>query len=171
MSDRVRSLQLPNQKSASRTRGSWFPWFLCILLAVPAGLYGYQYFLGVSSTANATPEPSLNDGIQSEDRASPGNANPAQASSGDVALESKGNIIPVHQIQVSPKVNGMVRYLRVHKPDQSPEDGIPLEEGLRVEKGDILAQLESTDYESDVARCRAALASAQRPLTSRRRRS
>ena len=70
---------------------------------------------------------------------------------------------------VSPKVSGMVSYLRVHKPDQKPEEGIPLEEGLHVAKGDILAQLESTDYESDVARCRAILASAEQKLAMERK--
>jgi HlyD family secretion protein len=44
-----------------------------------------------------------------------------------------------------------------------------LEEGLRVTKGDILAQLESTDYESDVARCKAMLASAEQKLAIERK--
>jgi len=53
--------------------------------------------------------------------------------SGDVVLESKGNIVPVHQIQVSPKVSGMVEKLYI-------------EEGKRVQKGDVLAELEKVNY-------------------------
>ena len=64
---------------------------------------------------------------------------PAPGNSGDVALESKGYIIPAHQILVSPKVSGMVESLRI-------------EEGLRVKKGEVLAKLESVDYQADCRR-------------------
>ncbi len=70
---------------------------------------------------------------------------------GDVTLESKGYIIPAHQILVSPKVNGMIVSLR-------------FEEGMRVQKGDVLAELESVDYTADVARAKAVLASAKHHL-------
>jgi multidrug resistance efflux pump len=55
---------------------------------------------------------------------------------GEIALESKGYVTPVHQIQVSPKVSGTI--VRLH-----------FEEGQRVQKGSILAQLETTDYQAD----------------------
>jgi multidrug resistance efflux pump len=64
------------------------------------------------------------------------------ASSGDMALESKGYIIAVHQIQVSPKVSGMVTKLYI-------------EEGKRVKQGDILAQLETVDYLAERDRAKA----------------
>src|SRR6202011_4452215 len=70
---------------------------------------------------------------------------------GDVALESKGYIVPAHQILVSPKVNGMI--VELH-----------LEEGRRVEKGDVLAVLEMTDYEADHARAHALLSVAREKL-------
>jgi multidrug resistance efflux pump len=98
--------------------------------------------------------------------AAPASAAGPLAESGGVALESKGYIVPAHQILVSPKVSGMVKYLRVQKPDLPPAEGVPLEEGMRVEKGDILAQLESTDYEADAARARALLASSQQKLAT-----
>ncbi len=53
------------------------------------------------------------------------------ASSGDVVLEAKGYIIPVHQIQVSPKVAGML--VDIHP---------RLEEGARFKVGDVLAKIE-----------------------------
>src|SRR5262245_48009900 len=67
-----------------------------------------------------------------------------QAASGQAVLESKGYIIPVHQIQVSPKVSGMVVKLN-------------FQEGDKVEKDAVLAELETIDYEADRNRCRGGL--------------
>ncbi len=70
---------------------------------------------------------------------------PASASTaGKIVLESKGYVIPAHQILVSPKVTGMVVRL-------------DLEEGRRVAKGDVLAELESVEYQRDFDRAKAAL--------------
>jgi multidrug resistance efflux pump len=73
------------------------------------------------------------------------------ADSGPVTLESKGYIIPAHQILVSPKVSGMVEKLFI-------------EEGQRVKKGEILAVLEQVDYAADVAGAEAALSAAKQQL-------
>src|SRR5262249_37399718 len=80
---------------------------------------------------------------------------------GVVVHESKGYIVPTHKILVSPKVNGMVKYLRIQDAGKLPQQGVPLEEGMHVREGDILAELESTDYEADVARAKAFLASTE----------
>jgi multidrug resistance efflux pump len=66
----------------------------------------------------------------------------AEPPKGEIALESKGYVVPAHQILVSPKVSGMIMSLDV-------------EEGKSVTKGDVLAVLETTDYEADVARAQA----------------
>src|SRR5262249_15781142 len=58
---------------------------------------------------------------------------------GSVVLESKGYIVPAHQILLTPRVSGMVTELYI-------------EEGKRVKKGDILAKLETTDYQAEVDR-------------------
>jgi multidrug resistance efflux pump len=58
---------------------------------------------------------------------------------GDVVLEAKGYIVPRQQILVSPKVSGMIVKL-------------DLEEGRRVTKGDVLAVLESTEYQAEYER-------------------
>ena len=63
-------------------------------------------------------------------------------------LESKGYIIPAQQVLVSPKVSGMLLTLHIV-------------EGMRVNKGDVLAELEDTDYQADHARAVAALDAAQ----------
>jgi multidrug resistance efflux pump len=66
----------------------------------------------------------------------------AVASSGEVVLERKGYVIPAHQILVSPKVAGMIEKLFI-------------EEGMRVKKDQVLAQLETTDYQTDYDHARA----------------
>jgi HlyD family secretion protein len=66
----------------------------------------------------------------------------APAAKRDVVLESKGYIIPAHQILVSPKVSGMIVQFNV-------------EEGRHFNKGDVLAVLESIDYAADVQRAEA----------------
>jgi multidrug resistance efflux pump len=51
-------------------------------------------------------------------------------------LESKGYVIAAHQILISPKVSGTVTRLT-------------FEEGKRVKKGDVLAEIEDVDYRTD----------------------
>ncbi len=70
---------------------------------------------------------------------------------GKVSLEAKGYITPAHQILVSPKVSGMITTLQV-------------EEGRRVEQGEVLAILEMVDYEADAARARATVRLARERL-------
>jgi multidrug resistance efflux pump len=69
---------------------------------------------------------------------------PAAPTKGEVALEAKGYIVPAHQILVSPKVSGMIVQLNV-------------EEGRRVNKGEVLAVLETIDYAADVERAKASV--------------
>jgi multidrug resistance efflux pump len=73
------------------------------------------------------------------------------AARGQIALESKGYVIPTHRILVSPKVPGMLMKLNV-------------EEGERVQKGDVLGQIESVEYEADLQRALATLKLAQERL-------
>lgn len=167
LSNKVKSLRISDTVSRDASGSSKLAWLLCLTLACSTAYFAWKAYktpaeiealIKVQKTAIAaavlpTQSAGQTDGVKP----------------GGVVLESKGYVVPAHQILVSPKVNGMVRYLRVHKPDQSPEEGIPLEEGLHVAKGDILAQLESTDYESDVARSRAILASAEQKLSTERK--
>lgn len=82
------------------------------------------------------------------DVARAGNPNPAPAptplaeAQGKIVLESKGYLVPAHQILVSPKVQGMVVKLDI-------------EEGRRVKKGDLLAEIESIEFDRDYERAKA----------------
>ncbi len=161
LSEKVRSLRI-SETPAREPSGTLFPWLMCVILAGAAGYFAFMLYGPGRQSANQAPAAAA--AVAQPSAASTVANSPSAADSSVVVLESKGYIIPAHQILVSPKVNGMVKYLRIQKPDLPPEGGVPLEEGMRVEKGDILAQLESTDYEADVARARAMLASSQHRL-------
>jgi multidrug resistance efflux pump len=95
------------------------------------------------------------EGVEGNTPAAAAAANPspvaAVSPSGDIALESKGYIIPAHQILVSPKVSGMVVTFKI-------------EEGQRVQQHEVLAELESIDYQADYDRTRATLELARQRL-------
>jgi multidrug resistance efflux pump len=72
-------------------------------------------------------------------------------------LERKGYIIPAHKSLLSPKVSGVILDIDLRDKNGSyklDSNGrrIPLMEGIRVEKDDILAGLETTDYQADYDR-------------------
>ena len=181
LADRVRSLRLPSDREYEAT--PWRRWVALALIGLLAAGGGAAFLLlpdgdaklTANQTDNAAESPS-SQSPESTDRAgnhptttpstatapssttrrttTPGVA-AAQgpiAAAGEVVLESKGYIIPAHQILVSPKVSGMI--VELH-----------LEEGRRVHKGDVLAVLETTDYDADFARAEAMLAMAKHKLS------
>ena len=137
------------RRSRRAAAAAALPWFLCFVLAGSTAVLGYLYWQSVQQPAAAP---------QSATAAAPTAATSqthvttvSTASSGGLALEAKGYIIPTHQILVSPKVNGMVIKLRITESD-------------RVKKGDVLAELEDTEYRADRDRAAAALDSARKNL-------
>ncbi len=149
--DRVQSLRLP-QHVETGSSGSWSPWLLCLIFAGSTAVLAYVHFF---QTPPAAPTPPAAAKPNTSPRPSSTSA-PAPlvtaASSGSVALEAKGYIIPAHQILVSPKVNGMVVKLRIT-------------ESQRVNKGDILAELEDTEFRAERDRAEALLESTRQNLS------
>jgi len=155
----VKSLQLPRTPAR---RG--IPWRGVAAVAIPilVGLWlvkGDEWSGRVApsasvpgkSTDNAVAnQPSSSTSSASANR-DPSTATPPVAASGDVVLESKGYVIPAHQILVSPKVTGMVKELK-------------LVEGMTVKEGDILAILESDEFQADYDRTQANLELARQRL-------
>ena len=96
LADRVRSLRLPDRSAAPARGRTWLPWALCVL-----------FFCTTVAAFALRP-----DGAPAKDDDAKKAAALPQAgqadSLGDIALEAKGYIVPVQQIQVSPKVSGMV---------------------------------------------------------------
>lgn len=154
LSERVRSLKLPERTKQSGGRSSALVWFtlaLCVLLCGVTGVLAWESYqarqvFGVLAEGPGRdlldklargefPMPA-NGGYKASSEAVGGKA----AAQGEVALESKGYIIPVHQIQVSPKVSGMVIELNI-------------EEGMQVQEGvTILAKIETTEYQAEFDR-------------------
>lgn len=150
LSDRVKSLQLPDERASRRSSSEIVAWILFLAAAGTAGWLAWDKW-------KPAPPPSL---LEAKSPTKDVGSNGSTPASGESAtsipaksVENKkdglvhtdsGYIIPAHQILVSPKVSGMVISLNV-------------EEGLRVKKGDVLAVLETVDYEADLRRSQATL--------------
>ncbi|MDX1945435.1 MAG: efflux RND transporter periplasmic adaptor subunit [Pirellulaceae bacterium] len=150
LGQRVRSLRLEVPENRLQP-GKLVGWGLFALLVAGGGYWTYRTWFAAPSTAvaEATSPAAAPQDTTSLKPVLPATAAPRSspapaAPQGEVALESKGYIVPAHQILVSPKVSGMILKLDV-------------EEGRPVTKGDVLAVLESTDYQADFDRAKAAV--------------
>ncbi|HEV8003445.1 MAG TPA: efflux RND transporter periplasmic adaptor subunit [Planctomycetaceae bacterium] len=143
LSERVKSLRMPEMGAPRRSRASWLPWLLCAILLT--ALFWRGGLALNSPQANPDDETDTADAGNAASSGKPQSAGTLNASSvagaesgRSVVLESKGYIIAAHQILVSPKVSGTVTRLT-------------FEEGKRVKKGDVLAEIEDVDYRTDYA--------------------
>jgi HlyD family secretion protein len=138
LTDRVRSLRLAGRGSSGRSRSALIPWGLsAILLLVAVGL-GYRTYRAVPP-GGEDPARAVNPATAGSASSGSGTGSTsALASSGNVAHQAKGYIIPAHQIQVSPKISGMIVWLADR-----------FEEGQRFKEGEVLAKLEDVDYRTD----------------------
>ena len=147
LSDRVKSLQLPNESASRHAASEVVAWLLCLALTVIGGWLAWEKWTPQQPTnlleAKAEPVANGSDANSGENSAG-ASAKPADIKKDGLVHTDSGYIIPAHQILVSPKVSGMVLTLNV-------------EEGLRVKKGDVLAELEKVDYDADVRRSQATL--------------
>jgi HlyD family secretion protein len=127
---RVRSLRLAEQP-ASRPRTAFLPWACCIILLLTTMAFGYRaYRVG-------TPTPQADNPTAPPTAAAP-TATAPTAASGEVVLQAKGYVVPAHQVQVSPKVGGMIEKLNAR-----------FEEGQYFKENEPLAWLEITDCQAD----------------------
>ena len=159
LEERVKSLKISSSpETQSMPKSTIFAWGLCLIMMIVTGLMAWRSYkmtpTGTDSVQQKLPsqinKSSGTDTVKTGSEKSP----PAPSVPGkeNIVLEAKGYIIPMHQIQVSPKVPGMIEKLYV-------------EEGKRVKKGDVLAVLESIDYKADFDKAKAVLqAATQRKL-------
>jgi HlyD family secretion protein len=146
LNDRVRSLRLA-QPSSVKARPAVLPWALCVILLLTTAAFGYRAYRVGTLTPDAASS-SVSDGNSAP--AVSITPTPSVASSGEVVLQAKGYVVPAHQVQVSPKVGGMIRELNKK-----------FEEGQFFKEGEVLAWLETDDYESDYKHAVAACAAAE----------
>lgn len=170
LGDRVRSLRLPPAESR-RVRTGWLAWAVCLVLAGLCGWFGYVVYArqsgGQREGLREAGTVADTDQTKAATEISPTPPRPAaRGQKGDVVLESKGYIIATHTILVSPKVSGMIVQLgNVRLGDKrGPEAPMgpwePLE-GKLFKQGEVIAELEKTDYEAERDRAAAAVGIAQ----------
>ena len=137
--ERVLSLRLPKHDPSRGTGHARLAWGLAGVLAIiVCVLVVLLWQRGSQDSAVAV----------SQERPS---ASAPTASSGNIALDSKGYIMPVQRILVSPKVSGMIVKLDIL-------------EGRRVKKGAVLAELEDIDYQADLSHAEHFLEAARQRL-------
>jgi HlyD family secretion protein len=124
-------------------------WRWPLLLFVPAILgLGILYLLRMRQAFSATEVSTVTVAISS-----PGAAGSA---SGTAVLTASGYVVARRKAVVSAKIQGRLSELRV-------------EEGSRVREGEIIARLESADYEAQVRRSAAAVQRAEADLAEQER--
>jgi HlyD family secretion protein len=133
--DRVKSLRLPDRAPPKRSPMALVPWVVCLICLIATVVMAMRQ-----------PKPAEDDKSPSEQSLA---AVPvANLRPGEAMLESKGYLVPIRKIQVSPKVGGMVQELK-------------FKEGMIVQEGFILAKLEDVDYKADLERQRGMTESAR----------
>jgi HlyD family secretion protein len=169
--DRVRSLKIAkSDRIDSQRSGGFLPWLLVFLLAGLCGWLSYRdkellSKLGLAAkpessatssastspakptevtTTKASPSvssnsPSIEKAISESDARTDSPPPPNK-----IALESRGYVIAKHQVLVSPQVSGRIMSLNI-------------EEGRRVTKGEVLAEIERTEYLADFEQTRGIL--------------
>jgi HlyD family secretion protein len=138
LSDRVRSLRLPEQATRAPAP-SRLPWLLCLALAGTSAYLGYRVANAPQPSADDAPAPTVSADA-------PGAVSEAPPPSR--GMESGGFIVPVRRVQVSPKVGGQA--VRMY-----------FQEGDFVKKGEVLAEIDPVKYQYAYERMKAAAAQAE----------
>lgn len=164
LDDRVRSLKIAkSDRLDSQPSSRPLPWVLTLLLAGVCAWLAYRddrlmSLIGIarpvteSTGASSSPSTATAPTPKQEKVVSPSEAAVASSaassekptSSNPIALESRGYVIAKHQVLVSPQVSGRIISLNI-------------EEGRRVVKGEVLAEVERTEYEADAEQTRGTL--------------
>jgi multidrug resistance efflux pump len=149
LEERVRDLQLKNTISGRKGNGAavWVPWILCAMMLFATLSIGWQAFRSPGSFRPAANSGDSNAGGKSQAKTPtptmPSDSPPETIAPGSVVAESKGYIVPAHQIQVSPiEVAGRIKELF-------------FVEGQWFEKGQVLAKLDDSSFAADLAEANA----------------
>ena len=133
LSERVRTLRLPVPEETSSGLGRPLRWvFALLVIGATVGLGYLAWRARQQPQETAPPTDSENPPV-----VSPGGL--PVLKEGEIVLQAKGYIVPKHQILISPLVSGRIVRLNC-------------DEGRRVEQGELLVEIESTEYEAEYRR-------------------
>ncbi len=144
LSERVRSLRLTESSESAGSVWWWLPWAFCCLLFCAMAFFALEALAPIDDDMikKLAEERGLNVGTGPSHSAALEKLGLPEGSGSaavEIALESKGYIVPISLIQVSPKVSGTVMKLNI-------------KEGMAVESNDVLAVLEKIEYQADLDR-------------------
>src|SRR5579883_1190936 len=130
LSDRVRSLSLSDRgKTGTPPRLRSLPWILCGICLAMTIAFGYRAY-----RQPPAPVTVVDKGGSGQPPSEAGDSSTNLAASGEVVHHSRGYVVPIHLILVSPKVGGQIEWI-------DPR----FEEGQIFKKGTTLARLEKVD--------------------------
>jgi HlyD family secretion protein len=164
LSDRVRSLRLADRTASSgRLQTTRLAWGMCGILLLTTTGFGYRTYRLAPSGGEPAPRTGEVAPAASASSADAPPTSDTVASSGGVALQAKGYIIPAHKVQVSPKITGLIVWLNPRFEEgqrfEAPKEGEPVDIGKS-----LLARLEDVDYRADRDHAKAALDSSLQRL-------
>lgn len=133
LKQKLTTLKIEGRPERASRRPGWVVPVALVVILVAAGLAGKTLFAGRATEVEAV-RPVL---VQA-----------AEAAAGAPILTATGYVVARREAVVSAKIQGRLSELRV-------------EEGDRVEQGEVIARLESADFEAQVRRAEAAVQSAQ----------
>jgi HlyD family secretion protein len=123
------------------------PWRWPVLLLIPAALLiGFLYVLRIRAALQAVEIDTVHASVQQQ----------GAPSAGTPILTASGYVVARRKAVVSAKIQGRLSELAV-------------EEGSHVVRGDVIARLESADYEAQLLRARAAVQHAEADLEEQKR--
>ena len=154
LSDRVRSLRLGGAAESAPSRSRFLPWMVSFVLLLTSTAFGFRAYSVGTMPGQSVGAESGGAAEKKIDRAVATPSSASLSSDTEVVLQSKGYVIPLSLVQVSPKVGGQLAWIN-----------LDLEEGHSFEAGDVLACIEITDYQADFDQAR----SAWKASTERRR--
>lgn len=142
LSQQVQSLRLP-PPSAGASGLNRLAWLLCFAFAALSGWLSYQRYT-LKLPAPELLQAATDAAPQATE--SPTNEPPVDtaAAAGKFAYESNGYITVAHQILISPQVSGRLVMLDA-------------DEGRRVRKGELLGEIEDTEYQAEFNRSQSTL--------------
>lgn len=144
LSDRVRSLRLGNRDNARPPRSRWLPWLVSCVLLLTTVAFGYRAYRVAPAVApgEAAPVVKKADGAPAVSPAAPGSS---VAAAGEVVLQAKGYVIPISQVQVSPRVSGQLVWINPN-----------FEEGRKFNRDEVLARIDKDEFQAEYDQARAA---------------